>query len=222
MFVDADNVPASCMQKTINIFKNRGRIVSCKVFGDFSRPALLPWRDACLTHNLEAVIAWHKSGKNSSDLKLCQACVHSMYARDVSHYVLLTGDGDFTSVVQDLKCREKYVICMGVRQQTSERLINCCDEFIDLTMDNAVSEGAPTDYTLRDDMRMEIVSLLKHEPSIDMSQICVRLLLKNPRYNAENFGVSSFKSLVEELGFEVFYRWESTRRYGPYARIRSA
>ena len=108
VLIDADNIPAPVIGKALTILKTRGRIVICKVFGDFSRPALAPWKQVCLTYNLEAIMAWHKSGKNSSDLKLCQACTHMLYSHPtINDYVLVTGDGDYTTVIQDLKTHDK-------------------------------------------------------------------------------------------------------------------
>ena len=134
VFIDADNVPSRIIPDLFKILKERGSIVICKVFGDFSRPNLTSWKSVCLQYNLEAVIAWHTAGKNSSDLKLCQSCVHTLYTHgNINDYVLVTGDGDFTTVIQDLKRNEKNVICMGVESNCSNILKNCCDEFIHWT-----------------------------------------------------------------------------------------
>ena len=233
VFVDADNVPASIMSKALELIKERGRIVSCKVFGDFSRSALVPWKNTCLIYNLEPVMAWHKSGKNTSDLKLCQSCVHSMYNihSNINNYILITGDGDFTTVIQDLKNREKYVICMGLRRQSSAILQNCCDEFIDLTPAKKTitapgsksSDDSKTDIDkqLKESIIKAVKFEIEHFPGIDLSQIKTRLLLKNPNYNEQNFGKRSFSKFMQFLGFEVNYVDKEGTRFGPYAKSKS-
>lgn len=217
VFVDADNIPAPLMSKCLDHIKERGRIVSCKVFGDFSRPALLPWKTVCLNYNLEAIMAWHKSGKNSSDLKICQACVHMMYTHtNINHYILITGDGDFTTIIQDLKMREKYVMCMGLRSSSSSILQTCCDEFIDLTVKQ------PMDLTKQDlsiQLALAIRCELEKNPKKNLGDLKCRLLLKNPKFTEANFGKSTYKKLVESLGFTVFYeRIKGREPTGPYVR----
>lgn len=229
VFVDADNVPASIMSKALGLIKGRGRIVSCKVFGDFSRTELLPWKNICLSYNLEAIMAWHKSKKNSSDLKICQYCVHSMYNvhSNINKYILITGDGDFTTVIQDLKNREKYVICMGLRMQSSSILQHCCDEFIDLTSDDVASTSSAASKSDIDkrNLKESIIQAVKFElenfPGIDLSQIKRRLLLKNPSYNEQNFGKGSFSKFMQFLGFEVYYIVRDGKTFGPYAKSKS-
>lgn len=228
VFVDADNVPASIMSKALGLIKGRGRIVSCKVFGDFSRTELLPWKNICLSFNLEPIMAWHKSKKNSSDLKICQYCVHSMYNvhSNINNYILITGDGDFTTVIQDLKNREKYVICMGLRMQSSSILQHCCDEFIDLTpakknVASTSSAESKSDIDKRN-LKESVIKAVKFElerfPGIDLSQIKTRLLLKNPSYNEQNFGKGSFSKFIQFLGFEVYCIERDGKTFGPYAK----
>lgn len=220
VFVDADNIPAKIMSRALDIIKERGRIVSCKVFGDFSSPQLLPWKTACLRYNLQAIMAWHKSGKNSSDLKICQEVVHTMYThKNIVNYILITGDGDFTTIIQDLKLHEKYVIGMGLRLHTSDILQTCCDEFIDLTTTEPTSPVLGPKKTLKDCLINDIGRELDNHPKKNLGDLKSRLLLKNPKYTEANFNKSSFKKLVESLGFEVFYEpVEGRQPRGPFVR----
>lgn len=221
VFVDADNIPAHIMNKALAIIRERGRIVSCKVFGDFSSPQLSPWKTTCLTYNLQAIMAWHKSGKNSSDLKICQECVHTMYTHsNIVNYILITGDGDFTTIIQDLKLHEKYVICMGLRSGTSKILQTCCDEFIDLTP-SGTKDQKPIGKTYTDAIQKDIERELDKKPKMDLGALKSRLLLKNPNYTETNYGKSTFKALIQSLGFDVFYEEvEGRQPRGPFVKIK--
>ena len=221
VLIDADNIPASTIGNALQILKTRGRIVICKVFGDFSRPALVPWKHACLTYNLEAIMAWHKSGKNSSDLKLCQAATHLLYShRTIKDFVLITGDGDFTTVIQDLKTHDKHVICMGVSQSCSEVLKNCCDEFISLRIHSQCKQkSVPSQQgthkstnlvvtTLRD--TKTIIEAIESEfnnsdePHLNCGALKERLLRNNPEFTEVNYDQASFGKLLQHLGYIVF------------------
>jgi uncharacterized protein (TIGR00288 family) len=208
VLVDADNIPATVMGKALDILKTRGRIVICKVFGDFSRQALAPWKQSCLTYNLEAIMAWHKSGKNSSDLKLCQACTHMLYSHPaIKDYVLVTGDGDFTTVIQDLKTHDKNVICMGIEEQCSVVLKNCCDEFISLRVKKR-TVGSKTTITIKDAIECEFRN--SDDPRLNCGSLKERLLRINPAYTEVNYNQPSFGKLLQHLGYDVFHNTGGT------------
>jgi len=203
VLIDADNIPAPVIGKALTILKTRGRIVICKVFGDFSRPALAPWKQVCLTYNLEAIMAWHKSGKNSSDLKLCQACTHMLYSHPaINDYVLVTGDGDFTTVIQDLKTHDKHVICMGIEDQCSVVLKNCCDEFISLLVKKSPGESKTTDTPIKDAIEREFRN--SDDSHLNCGALKERLLRINPSFTEVNYNQPSFGKLLLHLGYVVF------------------
>jgi hypothetical protein len=213
VLVDADNIPASVMGTALQILRARGRIVMCKVFGDFSRPALGPWKHICLTYNLEAIMSWHKSGKNSSDLKLCQSCTHLLYSHpNIKDYVLVTGDGDFTTVIQDLKSRDKHVVCMGISQSCSEVLKNCCDEFISLRVHQVTPESKSV---LSDKRKMgrdtkPIIDAIEQEfkmsddPHLNCGALKERLLRTNPEFTEINYDQASFGKMLQCFGYTLF------------------
>lgn len=207
VFVDADNVPATVMPKLFKILKERGNVVTCKVFGDFSMPNLAPWKEACLQYGeLEAVVAWRKKGKNSSDMKMCQACTHTLYTHpNIQTFVLVTGDGDFTTVVRDLKQHEKSVICGGLGANSSAFLRSCCDEFIELDKkDPRAAEKQAVVDAVNAEFDKEGIDQL------NCGGIKVKLLRLNPRFTEANFGAATFTELLQNLGFTVFRNENNT------------
>lgn len=204
VFVDADNVPAQIIPDLFKLLKERGSIVVCKVFGDFSRPALASWKAICLQYNLEAIIAWHKSGKNSSDLKLCQSCVHTLYThKHIQEYVLVTGDGDFTTVIQDLKMNEKNVICMGIESSCSNILKNCCDEFIKWTPNSTSSSSSSKISTQSIKKAIDAQFAISDEIKLNCGALKERLLRVNPTFTERNYDKTSFGALLTSLGYKV-------------------
>ena len=195
VFVDAENVSSEILKEVHNILRKRGKVISIKVFGDFS--TLPSWRDACIRVNAEPVMVWRKSGKNSSDIKMCQACVHMLYSHEgIEHYVLVTGDGDFTHLVQDLKQREKHVIVMGNSASSSNSLRECCDEFIEW----------PRVKTHVDTLKQTIDSILKEEVDINIGPLKQKLLLLDPTFTEVNYGQSCFRQLLEYLEYDVYMK----------------
>jgi len=163
---------------------------------------------------LEAIVAWHKAGKNSSDLKLCQACVHAMYTHNnIRDYVLVTGDGDFTTVIQDLKRNEKNVICMGIEASCSNILKNCCDEFIKWTP-NATPSSVPTQSIKH---AIDAQFAINDEVILNCGALKEKLLRVNPTFTERNYDQPSFGALLKSLGYVL------TRNAGgtPFCRIKS-
>ncbi|MBK8768383.1 MAG: NYN domain-containing protein [Burkholderiaceae bacterium] len=71
------------------------------------------------------------SGKNSADIRMVVDALDLCYTKShVDTFVIISGDSDFSPLVSKLRENAKTVIGVGVKNSTSELLINNCDEFI--------------------------------------------------------------------------------------------
>ena len=71
------------------------------------------------------------SGKNSADIHMVVDALDLSHSKDhIDIFALLTGDSDFSPLASKLKENNKRVVGCGVKNSTSNLLINCCDEFI--------------------------------------------------------------------------------------------
>ena len=71
------------------------------------------------------------SGKNSADIRMVVDAIDLCYSKShIDTFALLTGDSDFSPLVSKLKENDKRVIGCGVRNSTSDLLVDNCDEFI--------------------------------------------------------------------------------------------
>jgi hypothetical protein len=72
-----------------------------------------------------------QSGKNSADIRMVVDALDLCYTKEhVEVFVLISGDSDFSPLVSKLRENNKTVIAVGVKNSTSDLLINNCDEFI--------------------------------------------------------------------------------------------
>lgn len=62
---------------------------------------------------------------------------------DIRTVVLVSGDGDFTPLVNYLKNQGKYIVGMGIRESTAEYLESSCNEFVYLVKDNREPAQVP-------------------------------------------------------------------------------
>jgi uncharacterized protein (TIGR00288 family) len=71
------------------------------------------------------------SGKNSADIRMVVDALDLCYQRDhITAFALITGDSDFSPLVNKLNEYNKHIIGIGVKNSTSELLVSVCDEFI--------------------------------------------------------------------------------------------
>lgn len=72
-----------------------------------------------------------QSGKNSADIRMVVDALDLCYTKDhIDTFVIVSGDSDFSPLVSKLRENAKLVIGVGVRNSTSDLLMNNCDEFI--------------------------------------------------------------------------------------------
>jgi uncharacterized protein (TIGR00288 family) len=84
-----------------------------------------------------------QSGKNSADIRMVVDALDLCYTKDhIDTFVIISGDSDFSPLVSKLRENAKLVIGVGVKNSTSDLLMNNCDEFIyydDLVKEDAAS-----------------------------------------------------------------------------------
>jgi uncharacterized protein (TIGR00288 family) len=92
------------------------------------------------------------SGKNSADIRMVVDALDLCYTKShVELFVIISGDSDFSPLVGKLRENDKTVIGMGVKNSTSDLLVESCDEFIyydDLVQDRA--KGSRKSTIIRD------------------------------------------------------------------------
>jgi len=72
-----------------------------------------------------------QSGKNSADIRMVVDALDLCYTKEhVDTFVIMSGDSDFSPLVSKLRENNKFVIGLGVKGSTSDRLIANCDDFI--------------------------------------------------------------------------------------------
>ena len=71
------------------------------------------------------------SGKNSADIRMVVDALDLCYTKShVDMFVIISGDSDFSPLVSKLRENNKKVIGVGVKNSSSDLLIDNCDEYI--------------------------------------------------------------------------------------------
>ena len=110
---------------------DKGKVVVKKAYADWDRykSAKRSMHEAAF----EMIEIPHVSysGKNSADIRMVVDALDLCYTkRHIDFFVIVSGDSDFSPLVSKLRENDKVVIGLGVKNSSSDLLIENCDEFI--------------------------------------------------------------------------------------------
>jgi uncharacterized protein (TIGR00288 family) len=110
---------------------DKGKIVVKKAYADWERykSSRRPLHEAAF--ELIEIPHVSYSGKNSADIRLVVDALDLCYTKaHVDVFCIVSGDSDFSPLVSKLRENNKKVIGLGVKNSSSDLLIENCDEFI--------------------------------------------------------------------------------------------
>jgi uncharacterized protein (TIGR00288 family) len=110
---------------------DKGKIVLKKAYADWERykSAKRPMHEAAF--ELIEIPHVSYSGKNSADIRMVVDALDLCYTKShVDMFVIVSGDSDFSPLVSKLRENNKTVIGLGIKDASSDLLIDNCDEFI--------------------------------------------------------------------------------------------
>jgi uncharacterized protein (TIGR00288 family) len=232
------------VQLVLERLLDKGKIVVKKAYSDWSRydKAKRPLHEAAF--ELIEIPHVSYSGKNSADIRMVVDALDLCYTKaHVDAFVVVTGDSDFSPLVNKLRENGKTVIGVGVKSSTSQLLIENCDEFIyydDLVRDqqrrtarvqhqraprvkrgeqNAAKDKGAED---RKEDALELVTATAEALIRDRgeqvwgSHIKQTLKRKRPHFSESFHGYRSFNDLLEDAASRGLLQIERDERSGGY------
>lgn len=187
----------------------KGKILVKKAYADwhFYKEYMGPLHEAAI--ELIEIPTPRISGKNSADIKLVVDAMELCYSKDhIDTFVIVSGDSDFSPLVSKLRENNKRVIGVGVKNSSSNLLINNCDEFIfyDNIYNDAVGQpkravgNVPADKREMFEFLVSTVEgLLKESRGVLYSSLIKDTMTrKMPDFSERNYGYSSFGDLLDD------------------------
>jgi uncharacterized protein (TIGR00288 family) len=233
LFCDLENVAIGARDSgiafDINLVLERllekGKIIVKKAYADWSRYGdyKRPFHEAGI--ELIDIPQRSYSGKNSADIKMVVDAMDLSYAKEhLDTFVLLSGDSDFSPLVSKLKENDKYVIGCGVKNSSSNLLIDSCDEFIyyeDIWRD--VDRAPKLDALPKKEQELfalliEAVLALTRENKDVLwgSMIKQTMQRKRPSFSEGYYGYSTFSELLEDAEKKSIVKLNKDQRSGSY------
>src|SRR6476469_2921060 len=140
LFIDFENIAIGVMDAKYKKFEvdlllerllEKGKIVVKKAYCDWDKfpDYKRELHEAAI--ELIEIPARAYSGKNSADIRMAVDAMDMCWSKEhIDTFVVASGDSDFSPLVSKLKENDKYVIGCGVKNSSSDLLIDNCDEFI--------------------------------------------------------------------------------------------
>jgi len=234
VFCDFENIALGVRDSEISKFDiglilerllEKGKIIVKKAYADWERYSdyKRPLHEAAI--ELIDIPQKFYSGKNSADIKMVVDAMDMSYAKEhLDTFVILSGDSDFSPLVSKLKENNKYVIGIGVKNSSSNLLVDNCDEFIyyeDIWRDaqkgpklDGLSKKTAEAFSL---MVESIQALVRENKDVLWgSMIKQTMQRKKPSFNEGYYGYSTFSELLEDAERKNIVKLKKDQRSGTY------
>src|SRR5437868_10481673 len=137
LLIDFDNVTMGIRSDLQTELKNllssdivKGKVSVQRAYADWRRypQYIVPLSESSI--DLIFAPAYGSAKKNATDIRLAIDALELVFTRpEIGTFILLSGDSDFSSLVIKLKEYGKYVIGVGIKESSSDLLVQNCDEY---------------------------------------------------------------------------------------------
>ena len=137
LLIDFDNVTlgiqsdlAKELRQLIRSEVLGGHVTVQRAYADWRRfpQYLVPLTEASV--ELVSAPAVGPNKKNATDIRLAIDAMELCFTRpEIGTFILLSGDSDFSSLVNKLKEWGKYIISVGMKESSSDTLMRVCHEY---------------------------------------------------------------------------------------------
>jgi uncharacterized protein (TIGR00288 family) len=223
------------MAKVLERLLAKGSIVVKKAYCDWDRYKEFKATMHAASFELIEIPHVRQSGKNSADIRMVVDALDLCYTKShVDTFVIVSGDSDFSPLVSKLRENAKTVIGVGVKNSSSDLLINNCDEFIyydDLVRADEQKrraakkrrDAAPPGQDKKQeafDLMLGTLEALAAERGPEEriwgSMVKQALKRRNPGFNESYYGFRAFSDLLEEAGEKGLIKLEPDEKSGGY------
>jgi uncharacterized protein (TIGR00288 family) len=217
------------IQKVLERLVEKGKIVVKKAYADWT--GYSDYKRALHESAIELIDIPKRSmtGKNSADIRLCVDSIDLCYSKEhIETFVIVSGDSDFSPLVSKLKENGKRVIGLGMKESSSNLLINNCDEFIyyedlerPLSNPPRIEQDMPEKKKEAFQLLVDSVVALGRENKEVLWSSLVKETIKRkkPSFNESYHGYRTFSDLLEDAEKEGIIQLRTDSRSGTYVIV---
>jgi uncharacterized protein (TIGR00288 family) len=209
LLIDFDNVTMGIrsdlqteLKRLLSSDLIKGKVAVQRAYADWRR---YPQYVAPLTASSIDMIwapAYGATKKNATDIRLAVDALELVFTRpEIGTFILLSGDSDFSSLVIKLKEYGKYVIGVGIRESSSDLLIQNCDEYFSYNELAGLTKESDINYVRHDpwELVVEAVKQMTAHNDVMRSDRLKQVMQEiDPSFDEKDVGFSRFSKFVQE------------------------
>jgi uncharacterized protein (TIGR00288 family) len=210
LLIDFDNVTMGIRSDLQTELRNllssdiiHGKVAVQRAYADWRRypQYIVPLSEASI--DLIFAPAYGSSKKNATDIRLAIDAIELVFTRpEIGTIILLSGDSDFSSLVIKLKEYGKYVIGVGIRESSSDLLVQNCDEYYSYNaLAGLVKSGEAEGAAKYDPWELvsEAVSRMVRNGDVMRSDRLKQVMQEiDASFDEKNLGISKFSKFCLE------------------------
>ncbi len=211
LLIDFDNVTMGIrsdlqhqLRELLNSEVFKGKVAVQRAYADWRRypQYIVPLSEASI--DLIFAPAFGSNKKNATDIRLAIDALELVFTRpEISTYILLSGDSDFSSLVLKLKEYGKWVIGVGIKESASDLLVQNCDEYYSYNELTGLAKDSDVEIRRRDPWELVIEAVLRMTETEDtmrsdrLKQVMQQI---DPHFDEKDAGFNRFSKFVLEAG----------------------
>src|SRR5438445_450255 len=209
LLIDFDNItiaiPSELQTELKRLLQSdiiRGKVAVQRAYADWRRyqQYVVPLAESSI--DLIFAPAYGSNKKNATDIRLAIDALELVFTRpEIGTFILLSGDSDFSALVLKLKEYGKYVIGVGIRESSSDLLIQNCDEYFSYNELAGLTKESDVTTERRDpwELVVEAVKQMTAHNDVMRSDRLKQVMQEiDPSFNEKDIGFSRFSKVVVE------------------------
>jgi len=181
----------------------KGKVAVQRAYADWRRypQYIVPLAESSI--DLIFAPAYGSSKKNATDIRLAIDALELVFTRpEIGTFILLSGDSDFSSLVIKLKEYGKYVIGVGIRESSSDLLVQNCDEYYSYNALAGLIKASDEEPSRKYDpweLVTEAVQRMKRNNDVMRSDRLKQVMQEiDSTFDEKNLGISKFSRFCQE------------------------
>src|SRR5256712_2228003 len=180
----------------------RGKVAVQRAYADWRRypQYIVPLAESSI--DMIWAPAYGSNKKNATDTRLAVDAMELVFTRpEIGTFILLSGDGDFSSMVLKLKEYGKYVIGVGIRESSSDLRYQNCDEYYSNSELAGLTKESDIVHPRRDpwELVVEPVKQMTAHNDVMRSDRLKQVMQEiDPTFDEKDAGFSRFSKFVAE------------------------
>src|SRR5450759_1786100 len=210
LLIDFDNVTMGIRSDLQTELRNllssdiiSGKVAVQRAYADWRRypQYIVPLSESSI--DLIFAPAYGSAKKNATDIRLAIDALELVFTRpEIGTFILLSGDSDFSSLVIKLKEYGKYVIGVGIRESSSDLLVQNCDEYYSYNALAGLVKANDQDPAQKWDpweLVKEAVGRMKKNGDVMRSDRLKQVMQEiDASFDEKDLGMSKFSRFVQE------------------------